>query len=168
MSHGFVTVERMGVVFFLIAVAWGLAVVWHDATSQRIPNYLTMPGVLVTWALCATSPLVGVEWWQPWQFAPGMIFGGVAWWLFIVVMGAVGGRHLRAGGGDAKLGASLGAVALASGLGILGWLAAVGLSGVLGCATAMLVDRDRGVPQGPAMVITTGMVALCGFVRGSL
>lgn len=154
----------MGVIFSAGIAAWGTAIIVFDATYQRIPNWLTIPGVVIIWTVCLCSTPIGVGSVNMWDLSPFAIVGGVCWWLQIVLLGAFGGRRLRAGAGDAKLALSVGTLAASTGLGALGWFATVGLAGAFGVLSAALCRRSGGVPQGPAMVAGTGAVALYATV----
>lgn len=154
----------MGVIFVAGIVVWGMAIMFFDATYQRIPNWLSIPGVAIIWAFSLCSTPIDVNSVTVWLLSPVAVVGGVCWWLLIVLLGVVGGRRLRAGAGDAKLALSVGTLAASTGLGALGWFATVGLAGAFGVLSAALCRRSGGVPQGPAMVVGMGAVALYATV----
>lgn len=130
----------IGVGEILVGVAgavltlWAAALCWCDFRFRRLPNWLTLPAIPLTWILVAF-------------FDPRVILGGLGWSaLYLLLASWRGGL----GGGDIKLAASLGAlVAWAGGLpGVLVAVAAASVISLLGA----LVSRQRSVPHAPAML----------------
>ncbi|MBC2681631.1 hypothetical protein GSS87_04340 [Corynebacterium sp. 4HC-13] len=156
----------MGVLF--VVLVWGGVVSLLDVRMRIIPNVLSLPGVIITWSLSVVSPwwkMQGISMPAAYCFELSSVLGGVSWWALVLILGLKQSRSV--GGGDAKLAASLGVITAGSG-GVVGWLAAVGLSGVLSVITALLVARKRGVPQAPSMVGATLLVAMYVTVGGAL
>jgi leader peptidase (prepilin peptidase)/N-methyltransferase len=138
-----------------VVLAWAGALSFHDLRDRRLPDRLTLPAVVVVWAALVT---VGHGW---------AVLGGVAWFLLCVVPGRLPGRlsvRLRAGGGDAKLGLSLGAVAAAAG-GVAGLLWTVALASVVTLVFVLFPGvRSGSLPHGPGMLVATAVVT--GVING--
>jgi prepilin peptidase CpaA len=108
---------------------------WWDATADRLPNPLTVGGLLVALAMRA---LLGVD-----HVLQGLGGFGIAFGIALVLY------LLRAiGGGDVKLLAAVGAF-----LGSSEILGALGLIAVLGAAFALVVVSRRGLL--PLLVVNT-------------
>ncbi|HET6798071.1 MAG TPA: prepilin peptidase [Gemmatimonadales bacterium] len=108
---------------------------WWDATADRIPNPLTVGGLLVALALRA---LLGID-----HVLQGLGGFGIGFGIALVLY------LLRAiGGGDVKLLAAVGAF-----LGSSEILGALGLIAVLGAAFALVVVSRRGLL--PLLVVNT-------------
>lgn len=143
--------------FWVLVAGWASAVFWFDATTARIPNWLTLPAIVVTWGACALLWLGWIDFWGPVN-SPVAIWGGVLWWGAIVIGGVAFPRH-AAGAADAKLAAVLGV--FAAGLqGVLGVLLCWLIAGLLGVCTGVLWGRRTEVPQGPAMILAVTLVAV--------
>lgn len=155
----------VNIVWGLVAVAWGLLVLFIDATTRRIPNYLSLPAIAVTWGACVVVALGWMD--HVWIIeSPWAVLGGVAWYLLIVALSAWFPR-MQAGAGDAKLAASLGVIAVAA-HGVLGLLWTVSTAGVLGALWGVWWRRKEEIPQGPAMIIATAFVAVCMWAGRAL
>ncbi len=115
-----------------------------DLTHQIIPDVITLPGIVVGWAL---SWLIGVP--GGWSSLIGLLLGGGLFWLL-----ALGYEHLARkeglGGGDIKLLAMIGA--------FLGWPGVLvtillgSLAGTLVGLGLILIwkkDRTYPIPFGP-------------------
>lgn len=108
---------------------------WWDATADRIPNPLTVGGLLVALALRA---LLGID-----HVLQGLGGFGIAFGIALVLY------LLRAiGGGDVKLLAAVGGF-----LGSSEILGALGLIAVLGAAFALVVVSRRGLL--PLLMVNT-------------
>ncbi|MCZ9308566.1 prepilin peptidase [Corynebacterium uberis] len=129
--------------------AWACTLAWVDAREHRLPDVLTLPGVLVAWAVAAV-------------LEPGWILGGLGWSACYGLC-ALWGRGM--GGGDVKLAASLG-VAVAV-WGVLAWWVAVAAASALS-VVFMLATRRRAVAHGPAMLLAAAAVWGLGMCPGWL
>ena len=111
----------------LAIVAFASAAAWCDATTQRIPNKLTVAGLAT--ALILRAPLGGEV------LVEGLVGLGLALLVAVVLYA------LRAiGGGDVKLLAGVGAF-----LGSREVMGALGLMAVLGAAFAILTVIRKGL-----------------------
>lgn len=112
---------------------WAAALCWWDLRFRRLPNWLTLPAIPLTWFPAAF-------------FDPQVILGGLGWSaLYLALASWRGGL----GGGDIKLAASLGVLA-AWADGAAGVLVAVAAASVISLLGALL-SRQRSVPHAPAM-----------------
>lgn len=84
-----------------VLTGWAVALCWWDIRARRLPDWLTLPAIPVTWIAAAFS-------------VPWVILGGLGWSLSYLVLAIWRGGI---GGGDIKLAASLGV--LVAGVG--GW-----------------------------------------------
>lgn len=146
------------------ALVWSVALVVVDVRSLRLPDALTLPAVPVAMVLAVVTG-------HPWAVA-----GGLGWAAAGLVPGALSPRA-RVGGGDVKLGLSLGTVAVVA-AGPAGWVGAVGGASVVTLALALGGGGGRRrppgpgpgrpvtvVPHGPGMVLATWAVVLAaGYV----
>ena len=128
-------------------VVWAARLSWHDLSSRRLPDRLTLPAVPVA----ALASLYDDSFAA---FAAGaLIWSGGYAAVVVVKPGAMGG-------GDVKLALTLG--------GLTGWLA--GMSGTLlamvaaGILTAVagVVTRRTALPHGPSMLIACAGATLGG------
>lgn len=123
----------MSGVFFL----WAVIVSGFDTCFYRLPDVLTIPAI-------------GVCWYWAWSTDPTWIFGGLLWaGLYLILPGF--------GGGDCKLAASLGTVALAHG--VLGWCGAVVGASILTVIIGACAHQ-RVIAHGPGMLAATVFVCL--------
>ncbi|MEY8565397.1 A24 family peptidase [Corynebacteriaceae bacterium 7-707] len=135
----------------LAVLAWAVALTVQDLRHRRLPDLLTVPAVPVVWAVVLVT---GHGW---------AVLGGVSWFLMCVLPGRLSDR-LRAGGGDAKLALSLGAVAAATG-GVVGLLWTVAVASVVTLLFALIPGvRNDSVPHGPGMLAATAVVT--GVING--
>ncbi|MDN5683760.1 prepilin peptidase [Corynebacterium glyciniphilum] len=135
----------MGTIGGLIVLAWAGTLTVYDIRYRRLPDWLTLPAVPVAWVVVV---LLGHGW---------AVVGGVAWFLLCVLPGMLSVR-LRAGGGDAKLALSLGAVATAAG-GAVGLAATIAAASVMTLLFALLPTvRSAALPHGPGMLVATAAV----------
>lgn len=81
---------------------------------------------------------------------PWWILGGIMWWLLYVLLPGFGG-------GDGKLAASLGALALAHG--VAAWCGAVVGASIITVVIG-LITRQRAVAHGPGMLCATAAVCM--------
>ncbi|AHW64100.1 Putative membrane protein [Corynebacterium glyciniphilum AJ 3170] len=135
----------MGVIGGLIVLAWAGTLIVQDIRFRRLPDRLTLPAVPVAWAGVL---LLGYGW---------AVLGGIAWFLLCVLPGLFSPR-LRAGGGDAKLALSLGAVATAVG-GTVGLAVTVAVASAVTLLFALIPPvRTSALPHGPGMLVATAVV----------
>lgn len=135
----------MGTIGGLIVLAWAGTLTVYDIRYRRLPDWLTLPAVPVAWVVVV---LLGHGW---------AVVGGVAWFLLCVLPGMLSVR-LRAGGGDAKLALSLGAVATAAG-GAVGLAATIAAASVMTLLFALFPTvRSAALPHGPGMLGATAAV----------
>jgi leader peptidase (prepilin peptidase)/N-methyltransferase len=138
-----------------VVLAWAGALTVHDVRDRRLPDRLTLPGCAVVWTVLVA---LGHGW---------AVLGGIAWFLLCTVPGRLPGSlsaRLRAGGGDAKLGLSLGAVAVAVG-GVAGLLWTVALASVVTLLFGLFPGvRGGSLPHGPGMLVATAVVT--GVING--
>lgn len=122
-----------------ITVCWAVALSLVDEKRRRLPDLLTLPA--------AAGAALGAA-----VTDPVLLLGGVAWAGFYFLLGVtVGG----VGGGDVKLGLSLGILAAAAG-GAVAWFAAVlGASAVT--VLRGVVTRQGSVAHGPSMLLATAL-----------
>ena len=127
------------------ALAWSAALTYFDLTRLRLPDWLTLPGAVVTFVACVAHP-VGL--------------GGFLWPSLYLVAGS------GMGGGDVKLAVPLGiACALLAGVG--GVFAAI-LAASLFTLVAAAVTRRRGLAHGPSMLAAAWLVGLYALAQGDL
>ena len=124
----------MGIFGGLIYGLWASALSWWDIRERRLPDALTIPvGVLsVTFAT----------------------WGGLAWPLLYLLVALFGAGI---GGGDIKLALPLGMLVSAT-AGPLGVIIACGGSAVLTLLASGIARAKGGVPHGPSMVLSAGLV----------
>ncbi|ARJ05741.1 hypothetical protein GCM10010988_08690 [Cnuibacter physcomitrellae] len=137
---GLVTVATRGAEAGVLPGLWFAATGWRlaitDLGERRLPNALTLPGLVLAAAAACRDPPAGV-----WMLGTAAVLS-LSWWV-----GAVGM-------GDVKLGVGLaGAVVL---LGGASAALTAGAVGVLLCG-ALAVDAirsgDRHLPLGPPMLL---------------
>ncbi|MFV8380262.1 prepilin peptidase [Corynebacterium hindlerae] len=109
---------------------WATALCGYDICFRRLPDWLTLPAIAVAW------------WWHP-----TCILGGVAWAALYLRRGV--------GGGDVKLAASLGTLAVAGG--IMDLFAAIALASLATVLLCLLLRRSA-LPHGPAMIVATLLI----------
>lgn len=124
----------MGIFGGILYGLWATALSWWDIRERRLPDALTIPaGVLsVTFA----------SW------------GGLTWpllYLLVVLFGA------GIGGGDIKLALPLGMLVGAT-AGPLAVIIACGGAAVLTLLASGIARAKGGVPHGPSMVLSAGLV----------
>ncbi|WP_260853085.1 prepilin peptidase [Corynebacterium glyciniphilum] len=135
----------MGVIGGLIVLVWAGTLAVYDIRYRRLPDWLTLPAVPAAWVGVI---LLGHGW---------AVVGGAAWFLLCVLPGMLSAR-LRAGGGDAKLALSLGAVAAAAG-GVVGLAATIAAASAVTLLFALFPTvRSSALPHGPGMLIATAAV----------
>ncbi|MER0078345.1 A24 family peptidase [Corynebacterium sp. KPL2830] len=124
----------MGIFGGLIYGLWASALSWWDIRERRLPDALTIPvGVLsVTFAT----------------------WGGLAWPLLYLLVALFGAGI---GGGDIKLALPLGMLVGAT-AGPLAVIIACGGSAVLTLLASGIARAKGGVPHGPSMVVSAGLV----------
>ncbi|GAB3075276.1 A24 family peptidase [Corynebacterium aquatimens] len=142
-----------------LAAVWSVVLAWWDQRHLRLPDWLTLPAVVLAFGLCCFYPS---GWW-------GLVWPG----LYLLVAMVMGGRSgdanagaIPIGGGDIKL-----AVPLGVGVSLCGGVIAV--LGAIVCANVITVVAGitsgkrygNGMPHGPAMV---GAAWLIGVVSGGL
>lgn len=124
----------MGIFGGIVYGLWAAALSWWDIRERRLPDALTIPvGVLsVTFAT----------------------WGGLAWPLLYLLVALFGAGI---GGGDIKLALPLGMLVSAT-AGPLGVIIACGGSAVLTLLASGIARAKGGVPHGPSMVLSAGLV----------
>lgn len=124
----------MGIFGGLIYGLWASALSWWDIRERRLPDALTIPvGVLsVTFAT----------------------WGGLAWPLLYLLVALFGAGI---GGGDIKLALPLGMLVGAT-AGPLAVIIACGGAAVLTLLASGIARAKGGVPHGPSMVVSAGLV----------
>lgn len=123
----------VGLVAAVLAL-WAVALCRWDIRFRRLPNWLTLPAIPLTWLPAAF-------------FDPWMMLGGLGWSaLYLALASWRGGL----GGGDIKLAASLGVLVAWAG-GVPGVLVAMAAASVLSLLGALL-SRQQSVPHAPAML----------------
>lgn len=126
----------------VVIVAWALALMLIDEKSRRLPNHFTIPAAIGS----VTGALIN---------DPVLILGGVAWAGLYLLLGLISGGI---GGGDIKLGVSLGILVVAAG-GIVGWFIAVLAASMFTVLRALITSR-RDIPHGPSMIIASALCLL--------
>jgi len=134
-------------IYFLFCAAL-LVVIFIDLEHQIIPDVISLPGIVLGFALSFVNPFV------TWQDAGlGIVFGGGSFYLVALVYYLLTKRE-GMGGGDIKLLAMIGA--------FLGWQSlpfvvfGSSLLGVVAGVWAMLEQRKGGktvIPYGPFLAI---------------
>lgn len=128
---------------------WAGLLIYFDVRYRRLPDWLTIPGVIVA---------------APWMSLAGLLWSGI--YACAAVVGAQRG-HAGMGGGDVKLAFPLG-IAVAQVAGEWAVLAAITLANL---ATLIVVwwpmlrgcGRTReALPHGPAMLVAAGIVCVAG------
>lgn len=137
----------------------------HDARTQRIPNALVVPAIVVAMLMTITAAATG-------RGSP--LAGALSWWLLFsgfhllalrrgTVRGAVGGSSVF-GGGDAKLALVVGTIAAWSGY--IWWLVGLGIAGVLFSVRLSVAQAGRDLGRtaafGPAMIAGAWIAAGVG------
>ena len=124
----------MGIFGGILYGLWAAALCWWDIRERRLPDALTIPvGVLsVTFAT----------------------WGGLAWPLLYLLVALCGAGI---GGGDIKLALPLGMLVGAT-AGPLAVIIACGGSAVLTLLASGIARAKGGVPHGPSMVLSAGLV----------
>lgn len=113
---------------------WGGALCWWDIRARRLPDWLTLPAIPLTWIAAAFS-------------APWAVFGGLGWSLSYLMLAMWRGGI---GGGDIKLAASLGVLVMWAG-GFSGLLAAIAGASLISLMLAVLL-QENSIPHAPAML----------------
>lgn len=133
------------IVFGAVAAVWATELIRWDITSQRLPATLTLPAAatLASWALVngMFPALGGALLWAGGYGCVGIVCGGI-------------------GGGDIKLGVSLG-IGVWLVAGAWGVITAMILASV-GTLTVMVILRVPRAPHGPAMVLAALAVGIVG------
>ncbi|EEI16706.1 prepilin peptidase [Corynebacterium lipophiloflavum] len=127
------------------ALGWSVALAYFDHTRLRLPDWLTLPGVIVALGACWVNPCA---------------LWGLLWPSAYLVAGP------GVGGGDVKLAVPLGvACALLAGVGAV--LAAL-LAASLFTLVAAGITRRRRLAHGPSMLAAAWLVGLYALAQGDL
>lgn len=124
----------MGIFGGIVYGLWASALSWWDIRERRLPDVLTIPAGLLS--------VTFFNW------------GGLLWpvlYLLVALRGA------GIGGGDIKLALPLGMLVGAT-AGPLAVLMACGGAAVLTLLASGIVNVKGGVPHGPSMVVSAGLV----------
>ena len=133
--------------FWCAFVPWAAWLAWHDLSSRRLPDHLTLPagavaGLFSLYDGSSTAFTLGAMTWAGAYGAVGVV------------------KHDAMGGGDVKLALALGG-ATAVAAGVPGTLLAMVIAGLLTGIAGMLARRPT-LPHGPSMLVACAGVMLGG------
>lgn len=120
-----------------VTVCWAVALLLVDEKRRRLPDLLTLPAAAgAAFGAAVTDPI--------------LLLGGLGWAGLYLLLGVSFGG---VGGGDVKLGLSLGILAAAAG-GTAAWFVAVLGASVVTVLRGALTRR-KAVAHGPSMLLST-------------
>lgn len=134
----------VGVGVGAVVLSWAGVLTVADLRCRRLPDWLTLPAIAVTWLLAV------------WQM-PMALLGGIAWSLLYLFLALWRGGI---GGGDVKLAASLGVLVVWVG-GAAALLLAM-VAAALISLVAALATRSAAVAHGPAMLLAGAIGGAAG------